>query len=101
MAERLRRAHAPPRVRVQAAPRAKPHPPMLAPTLTCPASLASPCAACLQGMLAPTLKEYGFAAEDLMSVATQLMGFGGADPTIAADTSKLMKAAQGDLSDFV
>ena len=54
----------------------------------------------IQTMLGPVLKEYGFAADELMTVATQLMGFGGADASIAADTSKLMKAAQGDLSDL-
>jgi FKBP-type peptidyl-prolyl cis-trans isomerase FklB len=54
----------------------------------------------LQTMLGPTLKEYGYGPDELMTVATQLMGFGAEDPTIAADTSILMKAAQGDLSDF-
>ena len=52
-------------------------------------------------MLGPTLKEYGFAPSELMAVGTQLMAFGAADPSIAADTAKLMKAAQGDLSDFL
>ena len=55
----------------------------------------------IQTMLAPTLKEYGYGPDELMSVATQLMSFGASDPTIAADTGKLMKAAQGDLSDFL
>jgi len=54
----------------------------------------------LQELLAPTLKEYGYAADDLMTVASSLMAFGASDPTIMADTEKLMKAAQGDLSDF-
>lgn len=55
----------------------------------------------VQTMLAPTLKEFGYKADDLMTVASSLLGFGASDPTIGADTMKLMKAAQGDLSDFV
>jgi len=54
----------------------------------------------LQTMLEPTLTEFGFKSDELMTVAMQLQGFGAADPTIAADTAKLMKAASGDLSDF-
>lgn len=54
----------------------------------------------VQAMLAPALVEFGYAADDLMTVATQLMAFGAEDASIAADTSKLMKAVQGDLSDF-
>ena len=42
----------------------------------------------------------GYGADDLMTVAATLMGFGAEDPSIAADTQKLMKAAQGDLSGF-
>ena len=54
----------------------------------------------VQQILAPTLKEHGYAQDDLMTLAATLSGFGGEDPSIAADTAKLMKAAQGDLSDF-
>ena len=51
-------------------------------------------------MLSPVLTEFGFGPDDLMTVATQLMSFGSQDPTIMADTQKLMSAAQGDLSAF-
>ena len=54
----------------------------------------------VQQMLGPVLSEYGFAADDLMTVAAQLQSFGMTDPSITADTTKLMRAAQGDLSDF-
>jgi hypothetical protein len=54
----------------------------------------------LQTILEPTLTEFGFKPDELITVAMQLQGFGAADPTIAADTAKLMKAASGDLSDF-
>ena len=36
-----------------------------------------------------------------MSVAMQIQAFGPDDPTIAADTSKLMKAMQGDFADLL
>ena len=39
-------------------------------------------------------------ADDLMTIAAQLQGFGMEDPTITADTMKLMKAAQGDVSEL-
>ncbi len=54
----------------------------------------------VQQMLAPVMKEYGFQADDLMTIAAQLQGFGMEDPTITADTMKLMKAAQGDVSEL-
>ena len=81
----------------------------------------------VQRMLGPALVEKGFAADDLMTVAMQIQarapapapalaaatrppphhvrcrvlrrqGFGAEDPSIAADTAKLMQAVQGDLS---
>jgi FKBP-type peptidyl-prolyl cis-trans isomerase FklB len=55
----------------------------------------------VQKLLGPTLEEYGFKEDELMTVAASLMGFGATDPTIADDTGKLMRAAQGDLSAFV
>jgi len=55
----------------------------------------------IQKMLGGTLKEAGFGEGDLMSVMMQIQAFGAADPTIKADTDKLMKAVQGDLSEFM
>ena len=51
-----------------------------------------------QELLAPTLKEYGFGTEELMSAALQLQTFD--DASIKTDVAKLMKAMQGDFSDF-
>ena len=55
----------------------------------------------VQGMMGTALQEFGFGPDDLMTVATQLMSLGPQDPFIAEGTAKLMKAVQGDLSDFV
>ena len=52
-------------------------------------------------ILAPVLDDHGYAKDDLMTVAMQLQGFAAEDPTIGVDTMKLIKAVQGDLSDFV
>jgi len=52
----------------------------------------------VQSMMGETLKEYGFGAGDLMSVTMQIQAFGPEDPSIAADTAKLMSAVQGDLT---
>lgn len=54
----------------------------------------------VQTMMGGTLQEYGFGPNDLMSVTMQIQAFGAADPTIAADVGKLMKAVQGDLTDL-
>ena len=52
-------------------------------------------------ILAPVLDDHGYAKDDLMTVAMQLQGFAAEDPSIGVDTMKLIKAVQGDLSDFV
>jgi len=52
-------------------------------------------------MLSPILEAEGYQASELMTVMMQIQAFGEQDPTIAADTEKLMKAVQGDLSDLV
>jgi len=52
----------------------------------------------VQTMMGGTLEQFGFGAGDLMTVTMQIQGFGGQDPTIAADVAKLMSAVQGDLS---
>ena len=52
----------------------------------------------VQRMVGPALVEAGFGADDLMTVSMQIQAFGAADASIAADTAKLMKAVQGDLS---
>ena len=52
-------------------------------------------------ILAPVLEDSGYGKDDLMTVAMQLQGFASEDPSIGVDTMKLIKAAQGDLSDFV
>jgi len=55
----------------------------------------------VQTMMGSTLKEYGFGPNDLLSVTMQIQAFGPEDPSIAADTAKLMKAVQGDLTDLL
>lgn len=55
----------------------------------------------VQEMMGDALAEYGFAKGDLMTVFPQIQKFAAEDPSIAADVGKLMKAVQGDLSDFV
>ena len=46
------------------------------------------------------LAEYGFGADDLMTVAMQLQAFD--EPSIKADVAKLMKAVtEGDVSGLV
>ena len=52
----------------------------------------------VQKMLSPIMEAEGYQASELMTVMMQIQAFGEADPTIAADTEKLMKAVQGDLS---
>jgi len=54
----------------------------------------------VQELLATPLKEAGYSADDLMSLMMQIKSFEASDPTIKADTDKLMKAVQGDLSGF-
>lgn len=51
-------------------------------------------------MMSGTLTEYGFGPNDLMAVTMQIQAFGPEDPSIAADTAKLMKAVQGDFADI-
>ena len=55
----------------------------------------------VQELMGGTLQEAGFSTSDLMTVMMQIQACGAEDATIAADTAKLMKAVQGDLSDFV
>eukprot|EP00418_Pyrodinium_bahamense_P076056 CAMPEP_0179064754 /NCGR_PEP_ID=MMETSP0796-20121207/28107_1 /TAXON_ID=73915 /ORGANISM="Pyrodinium bahamense, Strain pbaha01" /LENGTH=330 /DNA_ID=CAMNT_0020761703 /DNA_START=56 /DNA_END=1048 /DNA_ORIENTATION=- len=55
----------------------------------------------VQKMMGGTLQEYGFGPNDLMSVTMQVQAFGAEDPSITADTAKLMKAVSGDLSDLL
>lgn len=55
----------------------------------------------VQEMMGPALKEYGYEAEELLSVAMQVQMLGTEDPTIGADVGKLMKAVQGDISGLV
>ena len=55
----------------------------------------------VQEMMGPALKEYGYEAEELLSVAMQVQMLGTEDPTIGADVGKLMKADQGDISGLV
>jgi len=52
-------------------------------------------------MMGPTMVEYGYGPSDAMSVVMQVQAFGAEDPTIAEDVAKLMKAAQGDLTDLI
>ena len=52
----------------------------------------------VQQMLAPTLVGFGLKSDDLMSLAMQLQTID--EPSIKEDTAKLLRAAQGDLSDF-
>jgi hypothetical protein len=52
----------------------------------------------VQSMLGGVLVEAGYTANDLMTVAMQIKGFSGEDPSIAADTAALMAAMQGDVS---
>ena len=52
----------------------------------------------VQQLMAPALMEHGFKADELMSVVMKIQACAADDPTIAADTMKLMKAAQGDIS---
>ena len=54
----------------------------------------------VQEMMTEPMTAAGFGPDDLMSVMMQIKSFEGEDPTIAADTEKLMKAVQGDLSGF-
>lgn len=55
----------------------------------------------MQALLGPTLTEYGFKADDLMTVTMQVQAFGAEDASIAADVAKVMKAVQGDLTDLL
>ncbi len=55
----------------------------------------------VQQLMAPALTEHGFKADELMSVVIKIQACAADDPTIAADTMKLMKAAQGDISGLV
>jgi FKBP-type peptidyl-prolyl cis-trans isomerase FklB len=55
----------------------------------------------VQQLMAPALTEHGFRADELMSVVMRIQACAADDPTIAADTTKLMKAAQGDISGLV
>jgi len=55
----------------------------------------------VQEMMGGALAEYGYGPGDLLTVTMQIQAFGAADPTIAADVAKLMKAVQGDLGDLL
>ena len=55
----------------------------------------------VQKLIGPALEAHGFKATELMAVAMQMQGCAAEDPSIGRDTMKLMKAAQGDLSDFM
>merc|ERR1711924_153852 len=55
----------------------------------------------VQQLMALALTEHGFKADELMSVVMKIQACAADDPTIAADTMKLMKAAQGDISGLV
>jgi len=55
----------------------------------------------MQIILGPTLVEFGFRAEELMSVTMQVQAFGAEDASIASDVAKVMKAAQGDIKDLL
>ena len=53
-----------------------------------------------QTLLGPSLAEYGFAEDELMTVGMTLMNFGHEDATLARDTQLIMKWSQGDFSDL-
>eukprot|EP00933_Yihiella_yeosuensis_P014293 TRINITY_DN12863_c2_g1_i1.p1 TRINITY_DN12863_c2_g1~~TRINITY_DN12863_c2_g1_i1.p1 ORF type:complete len:349 (-),score=121.95 TRINITY_DN12863_c2_g1_i1:147-1193(-) len=55
----------------------------------------------VSAMMAEPLKEHGFGPNDLLNVMMQVQAFGSEDESIAADTAKLMKAVQGDVSDLL
>jgi len=55
----------------------------------------------VQQLMGPTLTEFGFGPNDLMSVVMQVQAFGPEDPSIAEDCAKLMKASTGDLSSLL
>ena len=55
----------------------------------------------VQQLMAPALTEHGFKADELMSVVMKIQACAADDPSIAQDTMKLMKAAQGDISELV
>jgi len=55
----------------------------------------------VQGMMAGTMKEYGFGPSDTLKVVMQVKAFGSEDPTIETDSGKLMKAVQGDFGDLL
>jgi hypothetical protein len=52
----------------------------------------------VQSMLGGVLVDAGYTQNDLMTVAMQIQGFAGQDPSIAADCAALMAAMQGDVS---
>ena len=54
----------------------------------------------VQTLLGPSLAEYGFAEDELMTVGMTLMNFGHEDATLARDTQLIMKWSQGDFSDL-
>ena len=55
----------------------------------------------VQQLVAPALTEHGFKPDELMSVVMKIQACAADDPSIAQDTMKLMKAAQGDISGLV
>jgi hypothetical protein len=55
----------------------------------------------VQTMMAGTIQEYGFGESDMMNVVMQVQAFGPKDPSIAADSAKLMKAVSGDFGDLL
>jgi len=55
----------------------------------------------IQTLMEPTLTEYGFGVNDLMSVTMQIQAFAPEDASIAADVGKVMKAVQGDIKDLL
>jgi len=54
----------------------------------------------VQEIVGPAVEAAGFKSADLMTLMMQIKAFGAQDASIQADTDKLMKAVQGDLSDF-
>ena len=53
------------------------------------------------GLSCPDLAELAARADELMSVVMKIQACAADDPSIAQDTMRLMKAAQGDISGLV
>jgi len=54
----------------------------------------------VQEIVGPAVQAAGLGGQDLMTLMMQVQAFGAQDASIKADTEKLMKAVQGDLSAF-